>query len=395
MDADLIVIGNGVVGLSTAIACRHRDPGLRVILVGPTDRRGAATPAAAAMLAAASEARPTTFEDTASTAWIELLAAAVGSWPDWVRTIAERSGVPSELVPEITHGMVVVGDEADDGFDAIHDAAMRLGVAMTSVDPTEVGLLRRDEPRRCLRLEEEGGVDPLALLRMLDACTISSGITRLDARVRRAAPGRIVLESGRTLRAGNVLIASGSGCQRILKPDSPASLAVPVIRFSHGVGLRGGFHPRSVGSIPVIRTPNRPDGGNIYLVPHGDGGCYLGATTSLEDEARHEPTEHEISMVRLAAARYLTSDLLFASSIPVIGSRPATEDGLPVMGMIEEGLWIATGTDRDGLSAAPELSSILADALVAGSDRIHPGFRPSQARAMAMSGIPHDPSRGI
>lgn len=395
MDADLIVIGNGVVGLSAAIACRHRDPDLRVILVGPTDRRGAATPAAAAMLAAASEARPTTFEEPAATAWIELLATAVGSWPDWVRTIAQRSGVPSGLVPEITRGMVVVGDEVDEGFDAIHDAAARLGVAMTSIDPTEVDLLRRDEPRRCLRLEDEGGVDPLALLRLLDACTVSSGITRLDARVRRAEPGRVLLENGKTLRAGNVLIASGSGCRRILKPDSPASLTVPVIRFSHGVGLRGRFHPRSVGSMPVIRTPNRPDGGNIYLVPHGGGGRYLGASTSLEDEARYEPTEHEISMVRLAADRYLNSDRLFASFVPVIGSRPATEDGLPVMGMIEEGLWIATGTDRDGLSAAPELSSVLADALVAGSDRIHPGFKPSHARTMAMSGMHHDPSRGI
>ena len=266
---------------------------------------------------------------------------------------------------------------------------------MTSVDPAEVDLLRRGEPRRCLRLEDEGGVDPLALLRLLDACTISSGITRLDARVRCAEPGFVSLENGRTLRAGNVLIASGSGCQRILKPDSPASLAVPMIRFSHGVGFRGGFHPRSPGSMPVIRTPNRPDGGHIYLVPHGDGGRYLGASTSLEDEARHEPTEREIAMVRLAADRYLASDVLFTSSQPVIGSRPATEDGLPVVGMIEEGLWIATGTDRDGLSAAPELSSILADALVSGSDRVHPGFKPSPARTMAMSGMHHDPSRGI
>ena len=132
MDADLIVIGNGVVGLSAALACRHRDPRLRVIVVGPSNRRGAATPAAAAMLAAASEARPSTFEDPATTAWIELLASAVDSWPDWVRDIADRSGVPSGLVPRTTRGMVVVGDEVDEGFDAIQEAATRLGIEMSS-----------------------------------------------------------------------------------------------------------------------------------------------------------------------------------------------------------------------------------------------------------------------
>ena len=145
----------------------------------------------------------------------------------------------------------------------------------------------------------------------------------------------------------------------------------------------------------MIRTPNRPDGGNIYLVPHGDGGGYLGASTSLERGPRHEPTEHEISMIRLAADRHLAIDLLVDSSRAVIGSRPATEDGLPVIGMLEEGLWIATGTDRDGLSAAPELSTILADAMVDGTDRIHPSFKPSAARTMAMTGTRSDSPGGF
>ena len=395
MDADLIVIGNGVVGLSTALACRHRDPGLRVIVVGPTDRRGAATAAAAAMLASASEARASTFQDAATTAWIELLADAVEAWPDWLREIAGRSGVPAGLIPEVARGMVVVGDEVDEGFDAIQDAATRLGVSAMPIDPAEVDLVRQDEPRRCLRLEGEGGIDPLALLRLLDACTISSGIIRLDARVRRAEPGRMTLENGRALRAERILIASGSGCQRILEPGSHASLAVPRIRFSHGVGLRGRLRSPLAGSMPVIRTPNRPNGGNIYLVSHGDGHCYVGASTRLEDTARHQPTEHEVSMIQKASDRYLVPDLLAGPPRTVIGSRPATEDGLPVIGSLGEGLWIATGTDRDGLSAAPELSTMLADGLVDGSNRIQSCFEPSQARAISVSKAHRDRSNRI
>ena len=48
----------------------------------------------------------------------------------------------------------------------------------------------------------------------------------------------------------------------------------------------------------------------------------------------------------------------------MIGSRPVSEDGRPIVGRLEEGLWIATGTGRHGLSAAPRLAAALAASIL-------------------------------
>ena len=383
MDADLVVVGNGVVGLSTALACRHRDPDLRILLVGPSDRPGAATPAAAAMLAATSEIRPTTFDDPGSAAWLELVLQAVRRWPEWLAEVAEESRIPSSLLPGIARGIVVVGDEHDPGFDAIEDAARRFESPSHRIAPTDIGLLRSDVPRRCLMLEQEGGIDPVELLRFLDHGIDAVGIQRLDARVRRAEPGRLVLASGTSIRASKILLASGSGCERLLDPGTDLPAALPRIGFSHGVGLRGRANRVGVAPRHAIRTPNRDDGSNLYLVPHGEDRIYIGATTTLEDRPRLEPRALEIEMIHRTAERLFTTDLTKASLDPVIGSRPASEDGRPVIGELGDGLWIATGTDRDGLSAAPELSRRLADAISGTDDRIPAGFKPSSRTSPA------------
>lgn len=377
--ADLVVIGNGVVGLSTALACRHRHPDQRIVLVGPSHRAGAASPAAAAMLAAASEARPSTFDDPGTTAWLHLVCQAVRHWPEWLAEVAERSRVPSSLVPRIARGVAVVGNEHDPDFDAILQAVKRFGSMSHRIDAEEVGLLRPDEPHRCLMIEEEGGIDPAGLLRFLDHCIEAVGIERIDDRVGRAESGRVLLEGGSTIRSETILIASGCGCHRLLDPDSVSVRALPRIGFSQGVGLRG--RPGCEKSIPghAIRTPNRTDGSNLYLVPHGEGRVYIGATTSLEDRPRREPLPQEIATIRDAADRMLAADVMNDSYRPVIGGRPVSEDGLPVIGELGDGLWIATGTDREGLSAAPELSRRLADSISGLVDRIPPGLKPSRS----------------
>lgn len=390
MDADLVVVGNGVVGLSTALACRHRRPDLRILLIGPTHRPGAATPAAAAMLAAASEARPSTFDDPGTTAWLELVRDAVRRWPDWLVEIANRSGIPSTLVPDIAPGIAVVGDEHDAGFDAIEQAVRRFGSSSRRIDAEEIGLLRNDVPRRCLMIEDEGSIDPLDLLRFLDRAVDAGNIERLDARVDRIGPGHVRLETGAVLRAERILVASGSDCHRLIDPDARFG-PIPRIGFSHGVGLRG--TPRVAGAVPThaVRTPNRNDGSNLYLVPHGGDRIYIGATTSIEDRPRVAPLAEEIATIREAAVRILSSDVLQDSHRPVIGSRPVSEDGLPLIGELGEGLWIATGTDRDGLSAAPELSRLLASAMTGGDDGIPRAFKPCSRTSSSPASSPTKP----
>ena len=45
---------------------------------------------------------------------------------------------------------------------------------------------------------------------------------------------------------------------------------------------------------------------------------------------------------------------------PVLGHRPVSADGLPILGRATETISIATGTHRDGLVSAPEIAELVA-----------------------------------
>jgi glycine/D-amino acid oxidase-like deaminating enzyme len=65
---------------------------------------------------------------------------------------------------------------------------------------------------------------------------------------------------------------------------------------------------------------------------------------------------------------------------PIIGHRPVSVDGIPVLGKISDGIFIATGTNRDGLSGAPRIASLLCEALQGDVAAIPPVMRPSADR---------------
>ena len=46
------------------------------------------------------------------------------------------------------------------------------------------------------------------------------------------------------------------------------------------------------------------------------------------------------------------------------GLRPGTADGLPIVGRLEETLWIATGHYRNGILLAPWTADLLTSAMV-------------------------------
>jgi glycine oxidase len=100
LNFDVAVLGNGVVGWSLARALRLQDAGVRVAVVGPPERTGAATLAAGAMLGTFGEVTAATF---ASPAWrekLELSLQARSLWDDWVAGINEAAA-PG---PEVTVG---------------------------------------------------------------------------------------------------------------------------------------------------------------------------------------------------------------------------------------------------------------------------------------------------
>src|SRR4051812_30442776 len=81
MSYDVVIIGSGVLGLSTAIKIKQLDPSCSVAVIG--DNRGSASRAAAAMLNVFAEVDSNTFATLAHDAKFQLAYEARDLWSEW------------------------------------------------------------------------------------------------------------------------------------------------------------------------------------------------------------------------------------------------------------------------------------------------------------------------
>ena len=374
--ADLTVVGNGIVATAIALEYRRRRPDARIVLVGPDTRPGAASPASAAMLAAYSELQAGDLENPVRRDRFELARRGAARWPDWIRGFATRIGMPT---PTIRSGIVVVGQESDETLATIEEAARGDGVAAVRVDP---GTIPGYHPRitvrhrSAIRIETEASIDPIAALAVLDRAVVDAGIQRIDDLVVSLEPGTARLASSGEIPIGRVVVANGAAAGRLLESRPDLATWIPGIAFGVGVAVRARLHPGIRVPDRVVRTPNTPDGHGTYFVPHGPTTCYVGATNDAAHEPRMFPRVEELRALVESAMDQFSIDLGEAECRPVVGHRPLTTDGAPVLGRLDETTWIATGTGRDGLTCAPEIAARLVESMISGEDRFPPGVRP-------------------
>ena len=115
----------------------------------------------------------------------------------------------------------------------------------------------------------------------------------------------------------------------------------------------------------VIRTPNRAFACGLHCVPRGDGVLYLGATNIISERPKQQALISDVQFLLDCAVDQLNLDLHDAEIISIqVGNRPIPADGFPLIGeCCIKGLWLATGTYRDGLHQSPLLARYIADCL--------------------------------
>ena len=376
---DLVVIGDGVLGLATALACRRLVPDLRIAVVGPERATGGASRAAAAMLTALAEVDARTLRNDRSRAKFELARRSVPRWPEWLGRLAETAGRP---VPAITPGTVVtVTDPTVDGpaLEAIRAAADRHGVGTESLEVRDVPGLR---PRRtppeapALRIAGEGAVDPVEVLGILEAAAAASNVLRIHDEAVGIDERTVELASDAVLETDRILVANGARASSLLASHRDLIGRVPRVLFGTGVGIRATIALEADVPREVVRTPNRPDGDGVYFAPHGPGRFYVGATCDVADEPHDHPPIAALRRILDAAMDDLSADLGRAECRPVLGHRPVSSDGAPILGRATESVWIATGTHRDGFVSAPEISDRLAREIAFGETSLPQALLP-------------------
>ena len=371
---DLAIVGNGVVAMSIAIEHRRRAPDARVVVIGPVRRPGSASLAAGIMLASHSEIEATTFRPAAGRAKFDLIRAAVANWPSWLESLGSIAGVKS---PGIRTGTVVLDNPNVSGFDrpnfdAILEALRRDGADHELVDPADIRGYRPAPHLRAtrgVRVANDGAVDAFAVMTLLDEAAAALGIERIDDRVTSVRDGLVHRDRGRAVHAKRIVVAAGAASDGLIRGIPELGGRVPRILHGTGVGLRCRATPDLTTPAEVLRTPNRGAGLGVYHVPFGSDRFYLGATNVLSVEPLEHARLGSLHLVLQSAMDEISSELRHAECRMVTGHRPIGADGFPLLGRTSvPGLWIATGTRRDGVTAAPEIARRFVNELLGMND---------------------------
>ncbi|MDP9022416.1 MAG: glycine oxidase ThiO [Actinomycetota bacterium] len=358
---DVVVVGAGVIGLSSA--WRLAQAGASVTVVDERPARGASW-AAAGMLAPVSEAH------YGEEALLQLNLASHARWPGFAAELAEVSGRDPGYRRS---GTLVIARDADDRavLDDLHDFHRRLGLSVTRLRSRAC---RHLEPalaptvRAGLHAPDDDQVDNRALLDALLAACERAEVQLVTARAAAIERDRdrvtgVRLAGHDTIPAPTVVLAAGAWSAGIagvpplpVRPVKGQLLHLREVRTSalHAVAPPLLHHNvRAVGG--------RPDRPAVYLVPRGDGRVVVGATVEERGEDVTVTAGAVLDLLR-EAYELVPGITELELTETVAGLRPGSPDNAPLIGAGGlDGLIVATGHFRNGILLAP----ITADAVTA------------------------------
>jgi D-amino-acid dehydrogenase len=347
MTYDAIVVGGGVIGLSTAYHLVRG--GARTLLVDK-GQGGRATDAGAGIL----PAKP----DSAADPYDSFRARAVRAYPVLIEQLAAEG--------------------ADTGYGVC--GALTVAVSDDEVDPFE-------QVRSCVRglpdyaelspEQARGLFPPLARVHGAIHCTRDA---RIDGRLLAAALRRVALALGLEIREAEVSDFSiGHGAVRSVMVDGDAVPAGHVV-------IAAGAWSKALGEEIGVRVPVEPQRGQIihldlpdtdtsnwplvrafrghYMVPW-PGRAVVGAT---RESAGFAPRTTLAGIMEvLSEAARVAPGLKGASVAEVrVGLRPASPDGLPILGPVPglANAWLATGHGAVGLQLGPYSGQMIAESIM-------------------------------
>jgi glycine oxidase len=346
---DVIIIGGGIIGCAIGRELARRGATVRIF--------EARTIGAGATQASAGVLAPF-IEGHAEGPLFGLMVRSLQMYDEFVRQAAEEAGIPIEYRRCGT--LEVATDTASmrrlQAAQAVHADALQW------LDPAGAHSIEPGLPESiegALLAPDHGYVAVPALTDALAWGALRHGV-QIEAahRVRgvRHVDGRldVVTDDGSLWPAGQVIVAAGSWAGQLELEEAPA--AVKPIR---GQLLRLAWRSR-----PPAHVVWGPD---CYVVPWQDGTVLVGAT--VEDVGFDERATAAGVRDLLDAVCELLPAAWGATFLEArVGLRPATPDGLPLVGSSPRvpGLVYATGHYRNGILLAPLTAHLVADLVLEG-----------------------------
>jgi len=368
-----VIIGNGILGLTTAYRLVQRDPKTKIKVIGPFSHKGCASLAAAAMLNSFCEVDAGTLSNKIEREKFMLNRAAVPLWPEFLEQLQETAN------QKIHHGFGTnlidnhsTDELEDENFQAVLDALKEFKEPYEVVNPKNIpNYLPAPQARaaRAIYIPNEGWVNPVQLIAALKMALVKSDrVQFIDQSCKSInktgdSISSVTLEDGQTISGDNFLLAAGANFSEILK-NSDLKLNLPRIFYGIGCSIllkTGEFTLNS-----CLRTPNRGLACGIYAAPFDKEHMVVGASNFISPSPEEYVRLTSIHTLLESAMEQINSHYYRAQLVKVnVGWRPTSADTVPIIGKTSiSNLVVATGTKRDGLHCSPIVSKFLSDLLI-------------------------------
>ncbi len=347
-NAEVVVIGGGVVGLS--IAWRACVRGMKVLVLEAGLIAHGASRHAAGMIAPVAEVAP------GEEPLLELGLRSASLYPQFIAELGEDAG--GVEVGYTRCGTLMVARDGDEARALERERSLReqRGLTVQRLVPSEA---RRREPalaptlRAALDLPDDHAVDPRSL-----CAALAVAIERRGGAVREHSPaagvrtGEVRLGDGSRVAAGAIVIATGTGggpLEGVGEPVPSRPVKGQIMRLHDPAGP--GLLTRIIRFAPT------------YVVPRGDGRYVIGGTSEERGFDTTVTAGAALELLREAAELVPGISELVLDEFTA-GIRPGTPDNLPAIGPASvDGVWWATGHYRGGVLLAPVTAELVTGAL--------------------------------
>jgi glycine/D-amino acid oxidase-like deaminating enzyme len=402
---DVVVIGNGALGASLAYALRKQDSSIKIAIIGPSARPGAATTTAGAMINVWAEIAAGQFDNPALADRAELPIEAMGLWDALCAELSEFSEQPLK----VTWGTYLINNalgspHEERAVDYILQIMQQRGVAHRLCKASDVAGLNPEakaQPSRIVHLPD-GRIDPRPVLAAYERFFAARSVDMFDTVVTGLSADSkaflglgsgdrsLTLADGRKLRAKNVVLANGSFAQELIDQIPDLKRETPRLVWGAGSAMDlsmpawvkkyGGLDRRIFDIDSVIRTVDRGGACGVHMIPFGDGEFYLGASSGVWFEPEFKPRIHAIHVLMRSVVEEINYGFFFGTfGLRGPGFRPVSMDTFPLLGQSHiKGIWFANGTKRDGFTCSPLIARELATEILGGKSKLPPRFKPSR-----------------
>jgi glycine/D-amino acid oxidase-like deaminating enzyme len=365
----VVIIGNGILALTTAYRLLKLAPDCQIKIIGPSDHRGCASLAAAAMFNSFAEIDSGTLANKIERQKFLFNKLSTPLWPLLLEEIESDSGVKLEY----GFGTFLINNHAsdsleDENFDAIIAALEEFHEPYQRVSPREIPQYKpavRMRAARAIYIKGEGWTNPRiffsALKKILES---DSRVTWIDQYCHSLIKVgsrivRVKLGNGEAASGDVFFLAPGAAFSNII---AASNIEIEFPRIFYGVGCSILLKTDGMTLTNCIRTPNRGLACGIYSAPQDPHHTLVGASNFISPVPKDNVRLTSVHTLIKAAMEQINSDYYRSGLVKVnVGWRPTSEDTIALLGKTSiANLIVATGTKRDGFHCSPVISNAMA-----------------------------------